>query len=82
MKIFEDVYLKADKLVFKVKYCEKDFQSIIKVGKDLKVKDIYTSIPKKIDVNKNSFNIFGKINENEAQIKLDLEMPLYVIKDK
>lgn len=25
LKIFEDVYLKADKLVFKIKYCEKDF---------------------------------------------------------
>jgi hypothetical protein len=52
------------------------------VGKNLKVKDIFPSIPKKIDVNKTHFHIFGKINENEGLVKLDLDMPLTIIKEK
>lgn len=60
--------------MFKVEYKEKEFSTIIRVGKDKIVEDIFESIlkKKKIDIDKRNFIIQGKIFGGDSFVELDL----------
>ena len=40
------------------------------------MRDLYDVIRKKIDISYKNYLIFGKINDNELYIDLDLELPV------
>ena len=82
LQIFEEVYQKTKQMVFQVLYSDKNFQCIIKIDQEKKVRDLYDVIRKKIDISYKNYLIFGKINDNELYIDLDLELPVVQIKSK